>query len=255
VGFFETSNNWCVKSNLPWNPAPTLPSINADNAHQNGPADPLEQSHRQGPPESYINRAALTYLNVDASHRCYKVDVPRPKEDLKMAENATKMPVEAEKSAAQWHPFETLRREIDRLFDDFAPPTLPFRRSAFDAEPFWRRELTWRATPAVDIVETEKAYEIVAELPGMDEKNIEVKLVNGSVTIKGEKREEKEEKKKDYYLHERHFGSFERSFRLPDGVDTGKIEASFKKGVLTVTLPKTTEAQTAAKTIAVQASA
>ena len=63
----------------------------------------------------------------------------------------------------------------------------------------------------------------------MDEKNIEVKLADGGLTIKGEKQEEKEEKKKDYYLSERHFGSFERSFRLPDGVDTNKIEATFKQ--------------------------
>ncbi len=72
----------------------------------------------------------------------------------------------------------------------------------------------------------------------MDEKNIEVKVGNGHLTIKGEKQEEKEEKEKNYYLHERHFGSFERSFELPDGADAGKIEATFKKGVLTVTVPK-----------------
>jgi len=109
------------------------------------------------------------------------------------------------------------------------------------------------AAPAVDVAESEKAYEITVELPGMDEKNIEVKVSNGSLTIKGEKQEEKEEKKKDYYLHERHFGSFERSFALPDGVDSNKIEAAFKKGVLTVTLPKKPEAQKPAKKIEVKA--
>ena len=93
-----------------------------------------------------------------------------------------------------------------------------------------------------------------AELPGMDEKNIEVKVVNGNLTIKGEKQEEKEEKK-DYYLHERHFGSFERSFEVPDGVDADKIEASFKKGVLTVTLPKKPEAQKPEKKIEVKSAA
>jgi HSP20 family protein len=95
--------------------------------------------------------------------------------------------------------------------------------------------------------------EITAELPGMDEKNIEVKVTDGILTIKGEKQEEKEEKKKDYYLHERHFGSFERSFGLPEGVDINKIEAAFKKGVLTVTLPKKPEAQKPAKKIEVKA--
>jgi HSP20 family protein len=94
---------------------------------------------------------------------------------------------------------------------------------------------------------------VTAELPGMDEKNIEVKVSNGDLLIKGEKEEEKEEKKKDYYLQERHFGSFERRFRVPEGVDADKIEASFKKGVLTVTLPKTAEAQKAEKKIAVKA--
>ena len=68
--------------------------------------------------------------------------------------------------------------------------------------------------------------------------NIDVKFADGVLTIKGEKQEEKEEKKKDYYLHERHFGSFERSFEVTDGVDADKIEATFKNGVLTVTLPK-----------------
>jgi len=79
-----------------------------------------------------------------------------------------------------------------------------------------------------------------------------VKVANGILSIKGEKQEEKEEKKKDYYLRERNFGSFERSFQVPDGVDTDKIEASFKKGVLTVILPKKPEALTAAKKIDVK---
>jgi HSP20 family protein len=113
--------------------------------------------------------------------------------------------------------------------------------------------LSWANTPAVDIAETDKGYEITAELPGLDEKNIEVKLANGSLTIKGEKQEEKEEKEKGYYLHERHFGAFERCFRMPEGVDGDKIEATFKKGVLTVTLPKTPEAQKAEKKITVKA--
>jgi HSP20 family protein len=73
--------------------------------------------------------------------------------------------------------------------------------------------------------------------------------VNSNLTIKGEKHGEKEEQKKDYYLRERLFGSFQRSFQIPEGGDTDKIEASFKKGVLTVTLPKTPEAQRSAKRI------
>jgi HSP20 family protein len=181
-----------------------------------------------------------------------------------MTEATTKLPVKAEKKPAEltsamrgWWPVEGLRREIDRLFDDFGMDSWrsPFRRPMFAAEPFWRRELSWTAAPAVDITESDKAYEVTAELPGMDEKNIEVKVVNGDLTIKGEKQDEKEEKRKDYYLHERHFGSFERCFQLPEGVDTDKIEANFKKGVLTVTLPKKLEAQKPEKKIEVKAAA
>jgi HSP20 family protein len=124
---------------------------------------------------------------------------------------------------------------------------------SFDITPFRRAEATFAAMPAVDVSQTDKSYEITADLPGMDEKNVEVKLANGVRTIKGEKQDEKEEKKKDYYMRERSFGSFERTFAVPNGVDSDKIEASFKKGVLSVTLPQRAEAQKAEKKIAVKA--
>lgn len=170
----------------------------------------------------------------------------------------TKVPVTTSKEKSEpatapqvWPPFETLRREVDRLFDDFGGDfwRRPFHALS-DFEPFARK---FAASPAVDIAESDKAYEITAELPGMDEKNIEVNVVNGGLTIKGEKKDEKEEKAKDRYVSERRYGSFERYFRLPDGVDAAKIEASFKKGVLTVTLPKRPEAQQPATKIEVKA--
>ena len=174
-----------------------------------------------------------------------------------MAETATKLPVGKEEKAdrpAEWRPFESLRREVDRLFEDFQLGSWrsPFGRSLFDVQPFWRGEVGWGKAPAVDIVEKEKAYEITAELPGMDESNIDVKFSDGTLTIKGEKRDEKEEKKKDYYLSERRYGSFQRSFGVPDSVDADKIEANFKNGVLTVTLPKTAQAQKSEKKIAIK---
>ena len=178
-----------------------------------------------------------------------------------MAESVTKLPAKPEEKSAEarttlqpWQPLEALHRQIDRLFDDFNGGFWgsPFRRSALTAPP-WRRALSWGGAPAVDVVETEKSYEITVELPGLDEKNVEVKVANGGLTINGEKQEEKEEKKKDYYLHERHFGSFERSFQIPEGVDVDKIEASFKKGVLNVTLPKKPAAQKPEKKIEVKA--
>jgi len=152
-----------------------------------------------------------------------------------------------------WRPFESLRREVDRLFEDFTlnPFRLPLRRPMFDLEPFWQPE-SWVAAPAIDFVERDNAFEVTAELPGLEEKNIEVKLSNGVLTIKGQKEEDKVEKKEDFHLRERRFGSFARSLRVPDTVDTEKIEASFKKGVLTVTLPKTPEVQKPVKKIEVK---
>lgn len=179
-----------------------------------------------------------------------------------MAEAVTKLAVKTEdkkpdekgaRSVAP-HPFASLRREIDRLFDDFEWGSWrsPFRRSLFDVEPFLRGEVTWGKVPAVDVADTASGYEVTAELPGLDEKNIEVKISDGTLTIKGEKKEEKEEKKRDYYLSERHYGSFQRSFSVPDGVDAEKTEATFKNGVLTVTLPKTAEAQKKQKKIEIK---
>jgi HSP20 family protein len=179
-----------------------------------------------------------------------------------MAETATKLPVQTEKNKVdrpsapvEWRPFESLKREIDQLFADFgiAAWRHPFGRSAFDTESFWRGELGLAKAPAVDVVNTGQAYEITAELPGMDINNIDVKFADGTLTIKGEKTEEKEEKKTDRYLSERRYGSFSRSFRVPDGVDADKIDANFKNGVLKLTLPKTTEAQKSEKKISIKA--
>lgn len=177
-----------------------------------------------------------------------------------MTKAETQVPVKSEtkgevptSAPTQWPSLSALRGEIDRLFEDFdLGSRFPFRRALREIEPFWRREMTSTA-PAVDMVEKEKGYELTAELPGMDEKNIELKISNGMMTIKGEKQEQKEEKKKDYFFSERRFGSFERSFRLPEGVEADKIAAIIKKGVLTVMLPKTAEAQKPEKKIEVKA--
>ena len=175
-----------------------------------------------------------------------------------MAESASNVPVKSEaKMAAQsrvWNPFGALRGEIDRLFDDFDGGFWgsPFRRPIFDMMPI-PRVAAEAASPAVDVAEKDSEYEITAELPGLDEKDIEVKLANGGLSIRGKKEEAKEEKKKDYVLSERRYGSFERYITLPEDVDTDRIAANFKKGVLTVTLPKTAEAQKQEKKIAVEA--
>jgi HSP20 family protein len=173
-----------------------------------------------------------------------------------MAEAATKLPVRKSSTLAKAEgrtPFDSLRREIDRLFDDFYPLDwhLPSRVFGFEMPRISRAD--WQMVPAMDLVEKDDIYEITAELPGLDEKNVEIKLSNHTLTIKGEKSEEKEDKQKDYHLSERRYGSFQRSFQLPEGVDTDKIDASFAKGVLTVKLPKSAEAKKAEKKIAVKA--
>jgi len=122
-------------------------------------------------------------------------------------------------------------------------------------ELFWRREASWAAAPVVDVAEADKGYEITAELPGLSEHDLDVKLANGALTIKGDKQDENEEKRKDYHISERRYGgALERSFRLPEGVDADKIEASSKNGVLRIMLPKAPEAQKAEKKIAVKTS-
>ena len=166
----------------------------------------------------------------------------------------TKLSVKNEKTTAapiQWTPFESLRREIDQLFDDFGGGfwRTPFRRSASDMVPSWDRDVAWATVPAVDISDTEKAYEITAELPGIDEKNIDVHLANGVLTISGEKHAETEDK--DRLFSERYYGRFVRRIPLED-VDENKVTASFKKGVLIVTLPKSAVAVDRVKRIQIQ---
>jgi HSP20 family protein len=186
-------------------------------------------------------------------------------EEVDMAEAAPKMTVKTEEkkpdetagrslARAEIWPFTSLRHEIDRLFDDLQwnPWRAPFRRSLFGTDPAWRGDIGWNKVPAVDVVDTPKAYEVTAELPGLDERNVEVKFADGTLTIKGEKKDEREEKQKDYYVSERHYGSFQRLFTVPDGVDVEKIEASYKNGVLTVTLPKMPEFQKKEKKIEIK---
>lgn len=90
----------------------------------------------------------------------------------------------------------------------------------------------------MDVVEKENSFEITAELPGLDEKDVEIKLAGNSLIIKGEKRKDHKEERDGYHLSERSYGSFQRSFSLPEGVDRDKIDATFGKGVLRLSLPK-----------------
>jgi HSP20 family protein len=148
-------------------------------------------------------------------------------------------------SNANDHPVVTLQRDIGRVFDDF---WTKFER------PFGLMNGFLGASwPTADVSETDKAIEVVIELPGMDEKDIDVSVSDDAITIRGEKKSETEKKEKGFYLSERKFGSFHRSIPLPASVDKDKVDAQFKKGVLTITLPKTPDAQDKVKKIQVRA--
>jgi HSP20 family protein len=159
-------------------------------------------------------------------------------------------------------PLTDLRQEIDRVFDDFFqgwPRTWPRFPSLF--EDFDRPFKDWQASfgmgelsPNVDLSESEDAYTVTAELPGLDEKDIELTLADGMLTLKGEKKVETDEKKKDYHFSERKYGSFRRTFRMPSGVDDSQVEADFTKGLLTITLPKTKESKEKTRKIEVKKS-
>jgi HSP20 family protein len=140
--------------------------------------------------------------------------------------------------------FSAMRDEMDRMFERFehGRPRWPalFRRNGDFA------------VPDLDVRENTNSVVVEVELPGVDEKDISVTLANGVLTIKGEKRHEKEEKGESYYLTERSFGSFERAIQLPDTVDDAKIEAKFDKGVLKVTAAKKPDAVKAERKIEIK---
>lgn len=126
------------------------------------------------------------------------------------------------------HPFYSLQREMNSLFDNF------FR--GFDLAP--RSLAAGVFSPSVDVKENDKEYIIKAELPGVEEKDIDVTVTSDSITIKGEKKEEKEDKDKNYYYMERSYGSFSRVIPLEGEIEAAKAEAKFKNGILDIKIPK-----------------
>jgi HSP20 family protein len=140
-----------------------------------------------------------------------------------------------------------LHREVDRVFENFW--------SGFGMPSLLREDGGGAALALdvrVDATEDDKAYHVTAELPGMSEKDIEVTFADNTLTISGEKKDEKEVTEENYHRRERSFGSFRRSFALPAEVDEENINASFKDGVMTIDLPKSQSAQKKAKKITIQ---
>jgi len=146
-------------------------------------------------------------------------------------------------------PFGAMRREMDRMFGDFG--------RGFGALPSVWGGNGAKATivPRVDVKETDKAYEVAVELPGVDQKDVTVELKDDMLIVSGEKKVEKEEKGKDKSWHvvERAYGAFTRAFEVPRDIDGAKVAAHFDKGVLTVTLPKSAEQVAKTKKIEIKA--
>lgn len=146
-------------------------------------------------------------------------------------------------------PLADIHREVDRLFDDFMSDFRPWRPRLG----IWG-EGEGEFMPKVDVCETDKEVVVTADLPGVDEKDIEVTISDGMLTIKGERKAEKEEKdeKKSYHRVERSHGYYSRSIALPGEVDEDKVKADFSKGVLTVRMPKSEQARSKVKKISVK---
>ena len=143
------------------------------------------------------------------------------------------------------HPMAELQRQMNQVFESFwGKVDRPL--AGFDW-PFGEQ------APRSDVVETAGGVEVTVELPGMEQKDVEVSLSGDTLTIKGEKKVERQEDKKGYYVSERSYGSVYRTIPLPSGVDTDKAEASFKNGVLIVKIPHSPEAKAKAKRIEVKA--
>ena len=151
----------------------------------------------------------------------------------------------------QVHPLVELHREMDRLFEDFARSfsmTLPNR--LFDMPGVTHSSFL---RPKLDIAESENQYKITIELPGVTEKDVRVELVGDTLRISGEKRQENEEKDRNYHRIERTYGSFERVLNLPEDADTEHIAATFKNGLMRVTIPRRATVSQPAKQIEVRA--
>lgn len=136
----------------------------------------------------------------------------------------------------RWNPrreLSTFQNQMNRLFDDFWGEHSPATSDAISGN--------W--TPSVDVLEEKDLYKIAVALPGMDQKDIKVGIENNTLNISGERRFENEEKRDKYTRVEQFYGSFNRSFTLPNTIDVGKVEAAMDKGVLHITLPKREESK------------
>lgn len=155
----------------------------------------------------------------------------------------------AQRSLAPWRrgglspfagsPWGQMQEQFNRIFEDFW-------RDFDDGEML---PAAAQLTPQIDVAEEDEAWRITAEMPGVEEKDVELTVSEGVLTLSGEKKVDTEKKEKNWYMHERAYGSFRRSLRLPPGADLDKIGAKFQNGVLEITVPKRPEAKQSARKI------
>lgn len=150
------------------------------------------------------------------------------------------MAIERRREGTVFTPFVDLQREIDRMFDE-----------AF--EDFGIRRSTGNGfIPTVNVYETDDTVNIEMEIPGIEKDALDIDLSDGVLTVKGEKKDEREDKSRNYHLVERTFGSFSRSFRIPDNLDQDKAKAKYENGILKIELPKKEEAKREAKKLEIE---
>lgn len=151
-------------------------------------------------------------------------------------------------------PLSALRDDIDRAFDRMFADWPKFGglmgRGFFDDDTYFAKPGV--ATPTIDVSEDDKSYRIEAELPGVDESDVEVTIRDNRLFLRGEKKSEKEKKDENVRMSERRYGSFERAFQLPDDVNSDKIKAKFSNGILKLKLPKTAKGESKERKISVK---
>lgn len=149
-------------------------------------------------------------------------------------------------ASSERDPIAALQNDINRAFDNFLLP-LPLPFSGWPAS-----LLSSGSGVQVDVAENDKEVKVTAELPGLEEGDLDLRVSEGMLVLAGEKKADREVDENGYLLRERTFGRIERTIPLPEGIDADQAQASFKRGVLTVTIPKTAEAQIGAKRIPVR---
>ena len=157
---------------------------------------------------------------------------------LSRARNSKNLAVRKEEDYSAVSFLQEMNRMMENFFQGFGPAIRQERPAAF--------------MPSIDVIDTDKEIKVTTELPGLEQNDIDISITKDMLTIKGEKKAEKEEGGKGFYKMERSYGAFNRSIPTPADIDTGKVEATFRKGVLTINLPKTEKALRDAKKISIK---